>query len=76
MRINDAKKGDGPEVTDEFARGDSWVSLDGPHMQCKKARQVVQGVGLRMSHNQNDCAQGILMRCSGCMGSYVLTQNS
>ncbi len=79
MRINDAKKGDGPAVTDRFNRGDSWAALDGPHVDCKggKARQVVQGTGLKRIErppSQAHLVEGILMRCSGCLGSYVLTQ--
>ena len=66
MRIRDAQRGDGPEITPKFHRGDSWLPVDGEHVKCG-ARQIVLGAGVRQ-----DSAQGLLLRCGGCLMSYVL----
>lgn len=70
MRIQDLRKGDGPEVTPKFNRGDSWRALDGAHSHCQ-GRQSVLGVGLRPNGSE-----GLLLRCAGCMLSYVISPTS
>lgn len=66
MRITDSKKGDGPEITPKFNRGDSWRALDGKHAECH-GRQTVLGIGVRPNGTE-----GLLLRCTGCFRSYVL----
>lgn len=67
LRVSEMLKGDGPRIIDTFNRGDSWVVLDGDHIRCE-GRQSVIGAG-----THPDTTTGILMRCSGCLGSYVVT---
>lgn len=66
MRISDMCRGPGPRVSRRFRRGDTWVVLDGPHARCT-GRQHVLGWGLAA-----DGLEGLLLRCEGCLLSYVL----
>lgn len=66
MRITEVRRGDGPEISDRFRRGDSWVALDGKHAKCK-SRQTVMGIAVRASGDE-----GVFLRCTGCLLSYVL----
>ena len=68
--ITDFVRGNGPEIESGCRRGDSWVQTIGPHAECDK-RIVVLGRGIGRNC-QGQVGQGILVRCLGCLLSWVI----
>lgn len=64
-------RGDGPEIETGYRRGDSWVQIAGPHAECEK-RVTVVGPGIGRDRKTGAVGPGILVRCGGCMGSWVI----
>lgn len=70
MKVKDFVKGAGPEIAGGYRRGDSWVQTVGPHTDCEgKVSAVGPGYGKDSKGRPGD---GILVRCGGCMTSWVL----
>lgn len=70
MKIKDFVRGEGPEIESGYRRGDSWVQTVGPHVECEK-KVVVVGPGLGRD-DKGRMGEGVLVRCLGCMGSWVI----
>ncbi len=70
MRIKDYVRGDGPEIDTGYRRGDSWVQTVGDHNNCAE-KIVVIGPGVGRDR-QGRVGEGVLVRCFGCMGSWVI----
>lgn len=68
--IRDFVRGTGPEVLGGYRRGDSWVQTLGSHAECEK-KIVVAGLGIGRDAN-GQVGDGILVRCWGCMLSWVI----
>lgn len=75
MRIADIQQADPPgeKVSEKWARGDSFIDVDGPHKDCK-GRQIIYGPGLRLRNTDKGIVteDAILVRCSACLTSYVI----
>ena len=70
MKVKDFTKGAGPDIAGGYARGDSWVQTVGPHIDCEgKVVAVGSGYG---KDSKGRLGDGILVRCSGCRGSWVI----
>lgn len=70
MQIKDFVRGDGPELTTGYRRGDSWNQLSGPHSTCSSKVHVV---GLSVGRDkQGKFGEAVLVRCHGCLMSWVI----
>jgi hypothetical protein len=70
VQIKDYLKGNGPEILPGYCRGDSWVQIVGPHVDCGgKVWVIGAGYGRDRKGRWGD---GVLVRCSGCLFSWVL----
>lgn len=70
MKVKDFVQGDGPEIVTGYHRGDSWVQVVGPHVECDgKIFVVGPGIG---RNEQGVIGEGVLVRCSYCLLSWVI----
>lgn len=70
MKIKDFVRGEGPEITTGYRRGDSWVQTMGPHSDCgSKVFVLGHGIG---RDSRNRVGDGVLVRCGGCLLSWVI----
>lgn len=73
MAVKDHQKGPGPTVREGYDRGDSWIPADGsPHSKCKGGRTYVVGHGITPEEDES-WVEGVMLRCSCCLGSWVIT---
>jgi len=70
MQVRDFVKGEGPEVGGGYHRGDSWVQTRGAHTECE-GKVSVLGLGIG-ADSKGRVGDGVLVRCSGCMLSWVI----
>lgn len=69
-KVHNFTKGTGPEVLPGYSRGDSWNASTGPHTGCKPKIHVLgAGVGAGADGTPHE---GVLVRCGGCLLSWVL----
>lgn len=77
MNIKGFQKGDGPKLTMQANRGDSFYPNEGEHVECD-APSITLGLGLRIywtdeTHTKcKGAKRKLLMRCSGCHKSWTL----
>lgn len=68
-------RGDGPRVWDGyFCQGDEFKCLDGAHEECDgKSLVLGQGYVVKiMPGGMQAVSRGVLVRCQGCLLSYVI----
>ena len=70
MKIKDFVRGEGPEITTGYRRGDSWFQTVGPHADCEQ-KVVVIGLGVGQN-SKGQFGEGVLVRCLGCLFSWVI----
>lgn len=70
MKVKDFVKGEGPEVSTGYNRGDSWVQTVGPHVECEH-KIIVLGEGIGLDA-KGRLGPGVLVRCFGCLFSWVI----
>lgn len=70
LKVKDFVKGDGPEVSTGYRRGDSWIQTVGPHVECD-CKIIVLGPGIG-ADSKGRVGEGVLVRCLGCMFSWVI----
>lgn len=70
MKVKDFEKGSGPALVGNYRRGDSWVQTFGPHSNCDSKITAV-GVGFGRD-SKGRMGDGLLVRCGGCMASWVI----
>jgi hypothetical protein len=68
--IRDFSRGEGPLVETGYRVGDSWVQTVGPHAE-HAGKIYVIGPGLGLD-KQGRMGSGILVRCGGCLFSWVI----
>lgn len=70
MKIKDFVRGEGPEIVTGYRRGDSWIQVVGPHIECEDKVHVI-GPGLGRN-SSGQIGEGVLVRCGGCLLSWVI----
>lgn len=69
-RLKDFIRGKGPEVYSGYRRGDSWVQTAGEHVECAgKVHVIGPGWG---PDDKGRMGNGVLLRCGGCLLSWVI----
>lgn len=69
-RLKDFTRGQGPEVSAGYRRGDSWTQTAGEHVECPSKVYVI-GPGWGKD-DKGRWGSGVLVRCGGCLYSWVL----
>lgn len=77
MRVTDVEHGDGPKISNEFGRGDSFRALDEGHEECE-GRSYVLGPGVALWQDPVGKVKwipGVLTRCQSCLKSFVIVSH-